>query len=124
MIDGQNILIWSNMDTHQVLVLPREAPPPQGGGLWLHYFGAFDPKWRNMTSDERARLKTEFALDLAMQGFDLGTVLKAFAQVREFRALGAKSHPMCRALTKALIGETYDMATMGFEELLETYAPR
>src|SRR5262245_56105566 len=34
------------------------------------------------------------------------TVLKAFAQVREFRALGAKSHPMCRALTKALIGET------------------
>ena len=77
-----------------------------------------------MTSDERARLNTEFALDLAMQGFDLGTVLKAFAQVREFRALGAKSHPMCRALTKALIGETYDMATMGFEELLETYAPR
>jgi len=83
------------------LAFALDAADGDGAGLAVGH-----GKWRNMTSDERARLNTEFALDLAMQGFDLGTVLKAFAQVREFRALGAKSHPMCRALTKALIGET------------------
>jgi hypothetical protein len=42
--------------------------------------------------------------------------------VRQFRALGDKSFPMCRALTTALIGRFYDSNTMGFEELLVHYA--
>jgi hypothetical protein len=53
----------------------------------------------------------------------LDRVLRAFATVKEFRALGGASYPMCRALTKALVGETLECNTMGFEELLVQYAP-
>lgn len=65
----------------------------------------------------------ETVIDLAMQGFDLGTVLRAFAGVEEFRALGSESYPMCRALTSALVGKCLEPNTMSFEELLEHYRP-
>jgi hypothetical protein len=62
-------------------------------------------------------------IDLAMQGIPLKQILVAFAEVRQFRALGEQSFPMCRTLTSALIGHAYEFNTMGFEELLVHYAP-
>jgi hypothetical protein len=76
-----------------------------------------------MNDHQRVTLMLETAIDLAMNGFDLGYVLREFAKVRQFRALGDKSYPMCRALTKALIGRSYEFNTMSFEKLLKTYAP-
>ena len=40
----------------------------------------------------------ETAIDLGMQGIPLKTTLTAFFEVREFRALGSESFPMCRAI--------------------------
>jgi hypothetical protein len=77
-----------------------------------------------MSNNERMRLMTETAIDLAMQGFALKDVLAAFAQVIEFRALGSESYPMCRTLTSALLGRCLEPNTMTFEELLETYSNR
>jgi hypothetical protein len=77
-----------------------------------------------MSNAMRVQLMLETAIDLAVNGFPLQEVLRAFAEVQEFRALGCKSYPMCRALTKALIGKSYEFETMDFEELLVTYAPR
>jgi hypothetical protein len=65
----------------------------------------------------------ETAIDLAMNGFDLKTVLTAFVEVKQFRALGSQSYPMCRAITKALTGTSLEFNTMTFEELLVHYAP-
>jgi len=50
-------------------------------------------------------------------------ILVEFAKVREFKALGSESFPMCRALTAALVGKCLEPNTMTFEELLEQYAP-
>jgi hypothetical protein len=68
-------------------------------------------------------LMLETVIDLAMQGFPLKDVLTAFAEVREFRALGSQSHPMARALTSALLGKCLEPNTMSFEELLAHYRP-
>jgi hypothetical protein len=76
-----------------------------------------------MDDDQRARLMTETAVDLAMQGYDLGAVLREFAKVDCFRTLGGASFPMCRALTTAMLGRSYEPNTMSFEELLVAYAP-
>jgi hypothetical protein len=65
----------------------------------------------------------ETAIDLAMQGFALGDVLRAFTTVPEFRALGGQSYPMRRALTQALLGKCLEANTMSFEELLVHYRP-
>jgi hypothetical protein len=65
----------------------------------------------------------ETALDLTMQGFDLGMILRAFAEVKQFRALGEQSYPMCRALTQAMVGQCLEPNTMEFEELLATHRP-
>jgi hypothetical protein len=54
----------------------------------------------------------------------LETAITAFAQVKEFRALGNQSYPMCRALTAALIGQCLEPNTMSFEDLLRTYRRR
>jgi hypothetical protein len=77
-----------------------------------------------MNDSQRACLMLETAIDLAMQGFDLGAVLREFAEVDEFRALGSNSYPMCRALTKALTGRSLEPNDMSFEELLGTYRPK
>jgi hypothetical protein len=53
----------------------------------------------------------------------LKTVLRAFANVAEFRALGSESYPMCRALTSALVGRCLEPNTMSFEELLAAHRP-
>jgi hypothetical protein len=66
----------------------------------------------------------ETAIDLAMNGFDLGDVLREFAKVKQFRELGSKSFPMCRALTKAIVGQCLEFNTMSFEELLVHYRPK
>jgi len=51
------------------------------------------------------------------------TIIAAFAEVREFRALGNQSYPMCRALTTALLGRSLEPNTMSFEGLLIHYRP-
>ena len=68
--------------------------------------------------EEWVQLMLETAIDLTMQGFQMPTVLRAFAEVNEFRVLGSRSYPICRALTKALVGESLEFNTMSFEELL------
>ena len=65
----------------------------------------------------------ETVIDLAMQGFDLGQVLRAFAQVPQFRKLGDQSYPMARALTSAMVGRCLEPNTMSFEELIQYYSP-
>jgi hypothetical protein len=58
-----------------------------------------------------------------MQGLPLETVLREFAQVKEFRALGGQSYSMCRVLTKALLGKELEAdSPEEFEQVLETYA--
>jgi hypothetical protein len=80
-------------------------------------------EWQEMTNPQRMHLMLETAIDLAMQGIAMKQVLTAFAEVREFRALGRQSYPMCRALTAALVGRSLEFNTMGFEELLIHYTP-
>jgi hypothetical protein len=75
-------------------------------------------QWNEMADQQRVLLMLETAIDLAMQGIPLKTVLTAVAEVREFRKLGGQSYPMCRALTKALLGRRLEPNTMSFEELL------
>ena len=87
-------------------------------GSWCDPIGAAYSEWHDMSDDERVRLMLETAIDFAMQGIPLKTVLTAFAEVRQFRALGGQSFPMCRALTSALLGECLEPNTMTFEELL------
>jgi hypothetical protein len=74
-----------------------------------------------MNDAQRVQLMLETTIDLTMQGFGLGQVLRAFAEVKQFRALGEQSYPMCRALTQALIGQCLEPNTMEFEELLVAY---
>jgi hypothetical protein len=66
-----------------------------------------------MANSQRVRLMLETAVDLAAQGYEMAVVLRAFAEVREFRALGGQSDPMCRALTAALLGRCLE----SFEEV-------
>jgi hypothetical protein len=51
----------------------------------------------------------------------MADVLRVFAQVREFHALGRDSYPICRAFTGALLEKRLEFNTMSFEELLECY---
>jgi hypothetical protein len=77
--------------------------------------------WLESDDKSRVNLMLETAIDLAAQGYKMTDVLRAFAEVKEFRALRSDSYSMCRALTKALIGKTLEPNTMSFEELLEHY---
>lgn len=124
MIDAKDAVVWINNDAKQVMVLPRgsDGRPERHGG-WCDPIGAAYTAWRKATDEERMRLMVETAIDLAMQDFDLKQVLTEFAKVRQFRALGDKSYPMCRALTSALVGRCLEFNTMSFEELLVRYAP-
>jgi hypothetical protein len=108
------------MVSSDVIGVIRSAPPTS--------------TWRGMNNDQRVQLMLETAIDLTMQGFSLPAVLRAFAEVSQFRALGDQSVPMCRALTKALIGESLERFSLSgeevsFEELLvaapsSEFAPR
>jgi hypothetical protein len=124
MIKVKDAVVWVNET--EVIVRPHGWGVPEDHGLpgrWCDPIGAAYAEWHQITDGQRVRLMLETAIDLAMQGIPLADVLKAFATVKEFRALGGQSYPMCRALTSALIGRTLEASTMSFEELLEHYSP-
>jgi hypothetical protein len=107
---AENIVVWVNYDTRQVRVRgSRYGRPEADGGHWHDPIGAAYSQWCEMTDDQRVLLMLQTAIDLTMQGFDLGEVLRAFAEVSEFRALATTSYPMCRALTKALTGTCLEL---------------
>ena len=89
---------------------------------WGDPIGAAYSDWREASDSVRITLMLETIIDLAANGFDMCDLLRAFFEVREFRALGSKSYPMSRALTKAIIGRSLEPNTMTFEELLVHYA--
>ncbi|MGY2987749.1 hypothetical protein [Bradyrhizobium sp. USDA 4508] len=124
MIKARDAVIWTNDDTKEVRVRTRGSGREIEEGHFTDPVGAAYAEWHEMTDDQRVRLMQETAIDLAMQGYDLGAVLRAFAEVIEFRALGSASIPMCRALTSALVGKCLEPNTMSFEELLVQYRPR
>jgi hypothetical protein len=128
MIEAKDAIVWVNSDAKAVKVtgpeISRRHMRAREPGHWVDPIGAAYTQWQDMTDDQRARLMTETAIDLAMAGFDLGAVLREFAKVDAFRALGGDSFPMCRALTTAILGETYEANTMSFEELLVAHAPK
>jgi len=140
MLAAKHISVWVNCDTKQVMIKPHyvEEPIPFSDGSgsthywgvpkdhgylghWCDPIGAAYTQWNEVTDDRRMVLMVETAIDLTMQGFPLGEVLREFAKVKEFRALGDKSMPMCRALTMALVGQCLEPITMSFEELLRYY---
>src|SRR5262249_39292835 len=129
MINARDAVVWTNRTTYEVMVRPHQWRCPEdhpeykgGRGYWGDPIGAAYAGWAEATNDQRMRLMLETAIDLAMQGYPLKDVLTAFAQVREFRALGDQSYPMCRALTSALVGRCLEANSMTFEELLVHYA--
>ncbi|WP_144038011.1 hypothetical protein [Bradyrhizobium japonicum] len=91
---------------------------------WGDPIGAHYGEWQGLDDKGRVQLMLETAIDLAMQGYELERVLRAFAEVEEFRALGSESYPMCRALTKAIVGKSLEPNTMTFEELLVAHRPK
>ena len=120
-----------NNETKEILVSPHETGDghywddlEQHGykGHWGDPIGAHYSQWSEMNDAQRVQLMLETAIDLAMNGFAMADVLRAFAQVREFHALGRDSYPMCRALTRALVGKRLEFNTMSFDELLEEKA--
>jgi hypothetical protein len=124
-INAAEAVVWVSKGTRQVMIRPCSWGVPEDRDQlgWGDPIGAAYSQWQKMSNDQRMRLMTETAIDLAMQGFALKDVLTAFAQVAEFRALGSKSYPMARALTSALLGRCLEPNTMSFEELLRTYEP-
>lgn len=125
MIDAKEAVVWTNNETREIRVLAKGSHrhDPQLRA-WSDPIGASYDQWRQMDSRDRVQLMIETAIDLTMQGFDLGSILREFAKVQEFRALGSESIPMCRALTSALVGKCLEPNTMSFEELLEQHRNR
>jgi hypothetical protein len=128
-INAAEAVLWVNNETHEVMVWPqkRGCPDERSGrarvGHWCDPIGAAYVEWGKMSNNDRMRLMTETAIDLAMQGFALKDVLTAFAQVPEFRALGSQSYPMARSLTSALLGRCLEPTGEEFEYVLRTYEP-
>jgi hypothetical protein len=128
MISASNAVVWVNNETKEILVAPHMdsagrtwGRPEQHGrqGHWCDPIGAAYTQWTEMSDQQRVRLMLETAIDLAIDGFAMADTLRAFAQVREFRALGRDSYPMCRALTGAIVGKRLEFSTaMSFDELL------
>jgi hypothetical protein len=124
MIRAKDAVVWVNET--ELIVRPHDWGVPEDHGLaghWCDPIGAAYAEWHHITDRQRVRLMLETAIDLAMEGIPMADVLKAFATVKEFRALGGQSYPMCRALTAALVGRALEPNTMSFEELLEHYPP-
>jgi hypothetical protein len=97
MINAKDAVVWTNSDTKEVLVKPNVWMREPQGAAWGDPIGTAYTQWNKMTDKQRVELMLETAIDLAMQGYPLKDVLTEFAQVRQFRALGEKSFPMCRA---------------------------
>lgn len=124
MISAADAKVWVNRNTHEVRVMAvgTDRAIDRSDG-WSDPIGAAYTEWKELTNQARVQLMLETAIDLAMQGYDLKAVLRAFVEVTEFRALGSESYPMCRALTSALVGRCLEPNTMSFEELLEAHRP-
>ena len=120
MVGIENTVVWINSETKNVLVCDRSQRITRPA-YWIDPIGANYAAWHKQTNHQRLQLMLETAVDLAMNGYDMGNVLRAFAGVTEFKALGAKSYPMCRALTKAIVGRSFEPNTMSFDELLSHY---
>jgi hypothetical protein len=123
MISAAKAVIWTNHEKREVRVSEVNSGIVRSPG-WGDPIGAHYAQWQKIDNRARVQLMLETAIDLAMQGYDLGTVLKAFADVQEFRTLCSESYPMCRALTKAIVGQSLEPNTMTFEELLVAYRPK
>ena len=89
MISVSNAVVWVNNETREILVAPRETgdghywdDPERHGykGHWGDPIGANYAPWKDMTDDQRVQLMLETAIDLAMDGFAMADVLRAFAQ--------------------------------------------
>jgi len=125
LIDARDAVVWVNNETREVRVRAKGQDRPEIMSLqWSDPIGAAYSDWREANDKKRVLLMLETAIDLAMQGIDLGSILRAFAEVKPFRALGSVSLPMCRALTSALVGKCLEPNTMSFEDLLKHYGPR
>ncbi|MBR0854337.1 hypothetical protein [Bradyrhizobium liaoningense] len=125
MVKARDAVVWVNDETKEVRVRAKGSDRREiKEGHWSDPIGAAYSQWQEMKDDQRVVLMLETAIDLTMQGYDLGNVLRAFADVEEFKALGSSSYPMCRALTSAILGKCLEPNTMSFEELLEHYGPR
>ncbi|MEY9457989.1 hypothetical protein [Bradyrhizobium ottawaense] len=123
MISAAKAVIWTNHEKREVRVSEANSGIVRSPG-WSDPIGAHYAQWQDLDDKGRVHLMLETAVDLAMQGYELGSVLRAFAEVQEFRALGSQSYPMCRALTKAIVGQSLEPNTMTFEELLVAYRPK
>ena len=123
MIEAKHLVVWVNTDTKQIDVesVDGKANWMDSHRGWSDPIGASYMEWRKMNDGQRVQLMLETAIDLAMNGFELGAVLRELVKVRQFRALGAESVPMCRALTKSMLGRALEPNTMSFEDLLIHY---
>jgi hypothetical protein len=103
MIDAREAVVWVNTNTKEVMVrphswgCPEDRRHPRSSG-WCDPIGAAYAEWHGYSNKDRVNLMLETVIDLVMQGFPIKDVVTAFSEVREFRALGGKSYPMCRAL--------------------------
>lgn len=65
--------------------------------------------WCEADDAARVRLMLETAIDLMVEGsFEPAAVVREFAKGRQFRELGSKSYPICRAISKAETGRASD----------------
>jgi hypothetical protein len=123
MIPAAEAIVWTNNETKEVDVTRRGSIREREPG-WGDPIGASYAEWDEMNDTQRIQMVLETVIDLTAQGFDILATLRAFSKIYEFRALGSKSYPMCRALTKALVGKSLEPNSMAFEELLTAYAPK
>jgi len=130
MIEVKQAVVWVNPETKQVMVARKGREfGPQGRHAredWRDPIGAGYGEWESWAKtdpDQCARLMLETAIDLAVDGYDLKTVLREFAKVDCFYALGRESFPMCRALTQVLGGKRLGDPDPGsFDETIRRHA--
>jgi hypothetical protein len=118
MINASDAVVWTKQSGRAVRVMPVGSGAPDRAQGWRDPIGAHYSQWQHMNDRERVHLMLETAIDLAMQDFKMADVLKQFATVKEFRALGSASYPMCRAITMAVIGKSLEANTMTFEQIM------
>jgi len=74
MINAEEAVVWVNNETHEVMVwrhgkgCPEDYPAARRG-YFCDPIGAAYSQWQEMSNDQRMRLMTETAIDLAMQGY-------------------------------------------------------
>ncbi len=116
-MDARDAVFWVNSDTKEVVVLARGQQQKRESG-WSDPIGSHSAEWKRLTDEQRIQWMLELAIELAVRGIPMKDILLEFGKVTQFRALGAESHMMCRALTTAFLGKTLEANSMSFEELL------